>query len=129
MKRGRKPQAVNLVLGTEQYIGHISAPIEDYELERVQTILKSHGVDLRKIRTPDDWWLLFFPDGTVKIGRQTQEKVLISVIRMPDGFSFLIAEGSFDCDGNYAIPPKVFVEKVQAEGTLAIFADKADGSG
>ena len=111
MKRERESQYLDSMLDIGEPIGHITTPIEDEDLQRVLTVLKRHGVDLRKIRSPDNWWLLLLPEGAVKTKKEVQGKVITSTIWLPNGFSFLLEEGIFNFDRNYAIPPKISVEE------------------
>jgi len=115
MKRGRKPQLSKGAVEIKQPIGHLSAPIEDEDLERVQAILKRHAVDVRKTGSPDNWWLLLLPDGTLKTRKVKQGRVTISTIRVPDGFSFVFEEGIFKRNGTYATSPRVFIEEEPAD--------------
>ena len=105
--RTRKSQMV--IPETEQPIGHITTPIEDNAIEQVRTILIRHGIELHKIRTPDNWWLLLLPDGTIKVNMQA--KVPLSTVRLPDGFKFFFEEGIFYRDDTYATPPKIDVQE------------------
>ena len=112
MKRGRKPRSVSSTPAIQEPIGHITTPIEDNDLERVRAILKRHAVDVGEA---GNWWLLFLPDGTVKVRKELRGKVPISTVRLPDGFSFIYEEGLFNRDGTYAIPPKVSIEEEPAD--------------
>jgi len=63
----------------EQHIGHISAPIEDNDVQQMQIILNHHNVYMRRSRSenPDNWWFLLLPDGTVKIPRELAARLKI----------------------------------------------------
>jgi hypothetical protein len=65
---------------------------------------------MRKIRTPDNWWIIFFPDGTMKIrdssyGESTMHKVLFA-----DGFWFILDQGIMGRDGAYKRPPVLHID-------------------
>ena len=62
---------------------------------------------MRKIRTPDNWWLIFFPDGTMKVRdpESTKHKVLF-----PDGFWFLFDQGVMGRDGIYKQLPVLYID-------------------
>jgi len=97
-------------LHTEEPISHMSLPIEDSDLERTRTTITKHGASMRKIRTPDNWWLIFFPDGTMKIrdpsyGENTKHKLLF-----PDGFWFLFNPGVMGRDGIYKQMPVLYID-------------------
>lgn len=94
----------------EEPILHLSLPIEDYDLERIRATMERHGASIRKIRTPDNWWLIFFPDGTMKIrdpayGESTMHKVLFA-----DGFWFMLDQGIMGRDGVYKRPPVLHLD-------------------
>jgi|SRR5579859_3054628 len=95
---------------TEEPILHISLPIENGNLEYIRATLERHGASMRKIRTPDDWWIILFPDGTMKIrdpsyGESTMHKILF-----PDGFWFILDQGIMGRDGAYKRPPVVHID-------------------
>jgi len=97
-------------LYTEEPILHISLPIEDCDLERTQAAMARHGANMRKIRSPDNWWIIFFPDGTMKVrdpsyGEITRHKVLFS-----DGFWFLFDQGVLKRDGTYKQAPVLHID-------------------
>ena len=108
MKRGRKPQEV--LPDPDEPIGHISTPIEDSDLEQVQTILSRHGVNLYKMNTPDNWWLLLLPHGTMKVRVRTPGMVATSTVRLPNGFYFHFEEAIFDRDKAYVRFPRISLE-------------------
>jgi hypothetical protein len=111
MKRKKKEQSTNSEPITEPHIGHITTPIEDKDLERVKTILKSHAVIMHKIDSPDNWWLLLLPDGTTQTKKEQHEKVIIYTVHLPDGYSFLEQAAVFNQDKSYEIFPKIFVDE------------------
>jgi len=113
MKRGPKP--VDHVSETELPIGYLATPIETDDLQRIAGIFQRHQIRMRKMRTPDNWWMLFFPDESRKRMKEVPGKVTTSTIRLPDGFSFLVEEGSLNRDGTFDIPPKIFVKNVQED--------------
>ena len=95
---------------TEEPILHLSLPIEDCDLGRTRATMERHGASMRKIRTPDNWWIIFFPDGTMKIrdpsyGASAMHKVLFA-----DGFWFLLDQGIMGRDGAYRRPPVLHLE-------------------
>ncbi len=92
-----------------QQIGHITTTVENKDLERVKVILTRHAVHLEKIRTPDNWWTLFLPDGTRQIKEETKEKVTFYTIRLPDGYSFLYRAPVFNFNKSYDILPMITV--------------------
>ena len=109
MKRGRKPQPFADTSKIEEPIGHISVPIEDNDLKQTHLILTQHGVRIRKSGSSDNWWLLLFPNGTIKTNKKTEHRLTSYTVRLPDGFCFLLQEGVFHRNGTYAIPPQIFI--------------------
>lgn len=94
---------------TEEPISHMSLPIEDCDLERTRTTMTRHGASIRKIRSPDNWWIILFPDKTLKIRdpsyiESTRHKVLF-----PDGFWFLFDQGIMGRDGTYKQLPVLHI--------------------
>jgi hypothetical protein len=105
MNRHKKDQ-----VHTEESILYMSLPIEDSDLERTRAAMQRHGASMHKIRSPDNWWTIFFPDGTMKIrdpsyGESTMHKVLF-----PDGFWFFFDQGILGRDGIYKQPPTLHIE-------------------
>ena len=95
---------------TEEPISHLSIPIEDNDLERTRAAMEAHGASMRKIRSPDNWWTIFFPDGTIKIsdpsyGERVRHKVLF-----PDGFWFLFDEAIIRRDKTYKQMPILHID-------------------
>jgi hypothetical protein len=113
MKKGHKLQPI--IPETEQHIGHITVPIENNDLEQVQTTLKCHSVNLRKINTPDNWWLLLLPDGTTQTKKEMQGRVTIYTIRLPDGYCFLEQAAIFNHDKSYDTFPRIFIDEEPAD--------------
>ena len=111
MRRKKRGKSANSESITEPHIGHITTPIEDTDLERVKTVLKSHGVIMHKIDSPDNWWLLLLPDGTTQTMKMQQEKVTIYTVRLPDGYSFFERAAVFSIDKSYEIFPRIFVDE------------------
>jgi hypothetical protein len=117
MRRKKKGKSTNDESVTEPHIGHITTPIEDKDLERVKTVLKSHGVIMHKIDSPDNWWLLLLPNGTTQTRRRdsdsplSSEKVIIYTVRLPDGYCFLEQAAVFNADKSYVIFPRIFVDE------------------
>jgi hypothetical protein len=111
MRRKKKRLSVNDEPVTEPHIGHITTPIEDNDLKRIKTVLKSHGVIMHKIDSPDNWWLLLLPDGTTQTKRVQREKVTIYTVRLPDGYCFFEQAAIFKSDKSYEIFPKIFVDE------------------
>jgi hypothetical protein len=118
MKRRKKGQPVNSEPVTEPHIGHITTPIEDDDLERVKAILKRHGVIMHKIDSPDNWWLLLLPDGTTQTLKETQERVRIYTIRLPDGYCFYEQAAVFNPDKSYDTFPRIFLDEGLADARI-----------
>jgi hypothetical protein len=86
-------------LYTTELISHMSIPIED--LERTRAMMERHGASMQKIRSPDNWWTIFFPDGTMKIRDRRYEESTRHKILFPDGFWFMFDQAIFRRDGTY----------------------------
>ena len=116
MNRKKQAQLANSEAVAEPHIGHITVPIEDEDLERVKTILKSHAVNMHKIESPDNWWLLLLPDGTTQThcwdsgSPLSLEKVTIYTVRLPDGYCFREQAAVFNYDKSYEIFPRIFID-------------------
>jgi hypothetical protein len=88
-------------LYTEEPISHISLPVEDNDLERTQATMARHGASMHKIRSPDNWWTIFFPDGTMKIRDPSYEAVTRHKVLFPDGFWFMFDQSILRRNGMY----------------------------
>jgi hypothetical protein len=114
MPRERNVQTVESATLPEEYIGHITTPIEENNLECIQNVLKHHAVNMLKCRTDDNWWTLLLPDGTTKRKKERPGKMITYTIRLPDGFWFLLEAGILNRDGTYDIPPWIGLEEEKA---------------
>jgi hypothetical protein len=114
VNRERKVQPVESAPESEEYIGHITTPIEDDELERIQAILKSHAVNMLECKTADNWWTLLLPNRTMKRKKEIQGKMITYTVRLPDGFAFLLEAGILNRDGTYDTPPSIVLEEEKA---------------
>lgn len=88
-------------LYTEEPISHISVPVEDSDLERARGAMERHGASMHKIRSPDNWWTIFFPDGTMKIRDPSFEAITRHKVLFPDGFWFMFDQSILRRDGTY----------------------------
>jgi hypothetical protein len=118
MGREKKPTGKSTA-GSEaegaQPIGHITTPIEDKDLERAKVIFTRHAVHMEKIRTPDNWWTLFLPDGTTKTKTGMRDKATIYTVQLPDGYCFLYRAPVFYRDKSYGSLPMITVLEKQEE--------------
>ncbi len=96
-----------------QYIGFITTPIADNNLERVRVILARHAVRREKIRSPDNWYTLFLPDGTVKVKKEMEGIAIVYSIHLPDGYQFIYRSPVFNHDKTYHILPQITVLEEQ----------------
>jgi hypothetical protein len=92
-----------------QYIGFITTPIADRDLERTKRILTRHGVRLEKIPTPDNWWTLFLPDGSTKTKQEMEGEATRYIVQLPDGYCFGYRAPVFKHDKSYDTLPKITV--------------------
>jgi hypothetical protein len=97
-------------LYTEEPISHISLPIEDNDLERTQTTMERHGASVQKIRSPDNWWTIFFPDGTMKIRDPSYETITRHKVLFPDGFWFMFDQSILRRNGTYKQFPALHID-------------------
>ena len=114
MRRKRTPAAGSEPEGGQQ-IGHITTPIEDDDLERVKVILKRHAVSMHKIKSPDNWWTLFLPDGTTQIKKEMRDKATLYTICLPDGYCFLYQAPVFNYDKSYDTFPMIVVSDEEGQ--------------
>jgi hypothetical protein len=111
MKNGRSTRLAESVPEPEQHIGHITAPLEDQEVQQIQAILAQRGGCMRKCQwiNPDQWWIIILPENTVKI--PLPNRVRTSAIRLADGFQFFLEEAIFTRDKSYARLPRIYFEE------------------
>jgi hypothetical protein len=95
---------------TEEPILHVSLPIENGDLERIRATLERHGASMRKIRTPDNWWIILFPDGTMKIRDPAYGESAMHKVLFVDGFWFILDQGIMRRDGSYKRPPVLHID-------------------
>lgn len=108
MKRARELLSAT-VPALEEYIGHITTPIEDKHSEHIRAILKRHGIIPFTCKGNDHWWTLILPPGTTKTSKNLEGQVPLYLIHLPNGFTFEYEPPIFNGDKTYKQLPRIFV--------------------
>jgi hypothetical protein len=94
---------------TKQGIGHLTLPIEDNILETVQATMKAHGATMQMAcETPDGWWIILLPAGTLKVHNDLQATRRYTIV-FPDGFTILYDEPIRHRSGRFT-PPAISLD-------------------
>jgi hypothetical protein len=92
-----------------QRIGHLTLPIEEHMVESVKATMKAHGATMSKFPTPDLYWSIWLPDGTMKIHDEDQPKGRFSLV-FPDGFRCVYIEPPRRRDRGVTLPPELLLD-------------------
>jgi hypothetical protein len=94
---------------TTEVIGHLTLPIEEREVERVKATMEAHGATMSKLPTPDLYWTIWLPNGTLKIHDNQQPKGRYSLV-FPDGFCCVYIELPKRRDRLVKRPPELHLD-------------------
>jgi hypothetical protein len=99
-----------------EHIGYIKAPIEENDLAQTRKTMQAHGAEFHKAsyRDPTDkWWLIIFPQGTLREKSGPQTQVPRYKIVLPDGYIFHFEAGKLSHEGLFTQDPVLFLDQAE----------------
>ena len=101
-----------------EHIGFIKAPIDDDNLVSLRQTMQEHGATFYKAthRDPaDKWWIILFPQGTLREKHTSSNNGAIYTIFFPDGYHFHFDAGQLNREGTWKRDPIILPLETQQE--------------